>query len=72
MKTIGIDIGTTSISGTIIDVLSGEQLDIKTIPNRTKISGQPWSSEQDADQIYRICQSMVEEYGTLKNRNTPT
>lgn len=62
MKTIGIDIGTTSISGTIIDFLSGEQLDIKTIPNRTKISGQSWSSEQDADQIYRICQTMVEEF----------
>ncbi|MCD7818544.1 MAG: hypothetical protein LUH07_05790 [Lachnospiraceae bacterium] len=26
MKTLGIDIGTTSICGTIIDVLSGEQL----------------------------------------------
>ncbi|MCD8336381.1 MAG: hypothetical protein LUD18_03740 [Lachnospiraceae bacterium] len=62
MKTLGIDIGTTSISGTIIDVLSGEQLDIKTILNSTKISGQPWSSEQDADQIYRICQAMVEEF----------
>ncbi len=62
MKTLGIDIGTTSISGTIIDVLSGEQLDTKTIPNRTKIAGQPWRSEQDADQIYRICQTIITEY----------
>ncbi|MCC8044794.1 MAG: hypothetical protein LIP12_04750 [Clostridiales bacterium] len=62
MKTLGIDIGTTSISGTIIDVLSGKQLDTKTMLNSTQIVGQPWSSEQDAEQIYRICQRMVAEY----------
>lgn len=62
MKTIGIDIGTTSISGTVIDALSGEQLAIRTIPNRTKIAGPSWCSEQDAEQIYRICQAIVAEY----------
>lgn len=62
MKTIGIDIGTTSVSGTIIDVLSGEQLDTRTIPNRTKIAGQSWCSEQDAEQILRICQTINTEY----------
>jgi len=62
MKTLGIDIGTTSISGTIIDVLSGEQLDTKTTLNRTKIAGQPWRGEQDAEQIFRICQTIITEY----------
>lgn len=52
MQSIGIDIGTTTISLVILDRESGAVLESRTIANGTDIdTGREWESVQDADRI---------------------
>ena len=51
MKTIGIDIGTTSISASVFDTEHPERDDSCNIPNGSFIRGEEWESLQDPAQI---------------------
>lgn len=55
MKTIGIDIGTTSISASVIDTEHPERDDSCNIPNGSFLKGEEWESLQDPAQI--ICKA---------------
>lgn len=62
MKTIGIDIGTTTISLTAVDCSDGTLLVSKTIPNDSFIrTGNDWESLQDADKIRTRVQTALDE-----------
>lgn len=52
MKSIGIDIGTTTICGIVLDGQTGRVLQSKTIPNKTSVSGsRPYERLQDPELI---------------------
>ena len=62
MKTIGIDIGTTSVSSVVMDNESGMQVASKTLPNDTAILGKPWERQQDPNQIFEKCRALLDGY----------
>ena len=54
MKTLGIDIGTTSVSLSVLDGESGEQVKAVTVGNDSFIeTAEPWARLQDAEVIRR-------------------
>ena len=60
MKTIGIDIGTTSICAVLVHTETGEQLDAKTIPNSAGLkTKENWEKLQDPEQILSLCRSLI-------------
>lgn len=62
MNVIGIDIGTTSVSGVVMELLSGKQIASKTLPNNTEVAGEAWANEQDAEKIYEVCRNLIGEF----------
>ena len=65
MSYIGIDIGTTTISGLLIQERGGREIRRKTVPNTAKISADvPWKSLQDPRKIWEICRQMIAEFST--------
>ncbi len=62
MKAIGIDIGTTTISGVALDVEEGLVLEARTVENGSFIkTGQEWERIQDVDVILKKAVSLVDE-----------
>lgn len=63
MKTIGIDIGTTTICGVLIEAETGELLEAKTLPNSTQLeSAHEWEKIQNPKEIVRLCQTLAESF----------
>jgi len=61
--TIGLDVGTTTISGVVFDSEKNAVLATRTIPNTSQIiSDQPWEDLQDAAKIWAICQELLDGY----------
>lgn len=63
MKAIGLDIGTTTVCGVLVDAKTGELLDAKTLTNDSVIeSVHTYERTQDADKILVKCKNILEEY----------
>ena len=63
MKAIGLDIGTTTVCGVLVDAKTGELLDAKTLANDSAIeSAHTYERTQDADKIFAKCKNILEEY----------
>lgn len=63
MKAIGLDIGTTTVCGVLVDAKTGELLDAKTLTNDSVIeSVHTYERTQDADKILAKCKNILEEY----------
>ena len=62
MKAVGIDIGTTTICGIVIDTESGEVLDVKTLSNDAVMQGEAFERLQDPEKILRLVQRMYYEF----------
>ncbi|MEI8200861.1 MAG: FGGY family carbohydrate kinase [Eubacteriales bacterium] len=63
MKTIGLDIGTTSICGIMIDSVSGELIESRTRMNDSNISDTaPWEKCQDPSIILAHCKSILDDF----------
>lgn len=64
MKTIGIDIGTTTISGVVMENKTAEKartLEAKTIENGSFITtANEWEKIQDAEQIVSKAQGLLD------------
>lgn len=58
MKTLGIDIGTTTISAVVFDAASGV-LGAMNVKNDTFLPGQPWERIQDPEKILEKVQDCV-------------
>lgn len=64
MRAVGLDIGTTSISGVVIDTDIGAQLDSITVANDAALeTGRPWERVQDPEKIFSRCLSVIESLG---------
>ena len=62
MKTIGIDIGTTTISAVLLDAGKREVLWVKTVPNTSAIpSEKSFERLQDPGEILALCENLLEE-----------
>ena len=59
MKTLGLDIGTTTVSAVILD--SGRVLEAKTVKNGSFLPGAPWERLQDPEVIRETCKALVGE-----------
>lgn len=63
MKAIGLDIGTTTVCGVLVDAKTGKLLDAKTLTNDSVIeSVHTYERTQDADKILAKCKNILEEY----------
>lgn len=63
MQYIGLDIGTTTISGLLVDGISGRALMHQTIPNDAAIkSKHPWERQQDPERIFAICSGLLSDF----------
>ena len=60
MKAIGIDIGTTTVCGVVMDLDSRQVLEAKTLPNDSFLPSEDWEKIQDA-------QKLVDKAGHLAN-----
>ena len=62
MKAMGIDIGTTTISGVILDVEKKQVVETRTIPNGSFLStGKDWERMQDVSVILKKARALVDE-----------
>jgi len=62
VKTIGIDIGTTTISVVLLDGSTKEVLDLKAIPNTSAMETEhPFERIQDAEMILDSCDKLLHE-----------
>ena len=62
MKTIGIDIGTTTISGVVFDVDQKNVMESRTVSNGSFIpTKHDWERIQDVNQIIRKAQALLDE-----------
>lgn len=63
MKTVGLDIGTTTICAVLVDGESGELIEAKTLPNTAELeTTYVWEKLQNAEEIMTICRSLMEYY----------
>ena len=61
-RTIGLDIGTTTISAVLRDAETGAVLDGRTIPNDTNLpAAHPWEHMQDPEQIRKKSEALLAE-----------
>lgn len=64
-KTIGIDLGTTSISAVVLDADSGKVLEKKTIAGGTFLKTEwEWEKIQDAEEIIRKAEELIRGFCT--------
>ena len=62
MKAMGIDIGTTTISGVVLDVEKKQAVETRTIPNGSFLSsGKDWERIQNVSVILKKAQALVDE-----------
>jgi len=62
MKLIGLDIGTSTICGLVLDARSAEIVSLVTRPNTAGLHGQPWESLQDPHVILRTARQIVDGF----------
>ena len=62
MKAIGIDVGTTTVCGIVMDSENGKVMDVRTLSNDSVIQGKPYEWLQDPDRIWELVQQMMREF----------
>lgn len=63
MKTIGLDIGTTTVCGVLIDAQSGRMLEARTLPNDAAVPGaHPWERLQNPARLERLCRELIDRW----------
>lgn len=62
MKAMGIDIGTTTISGVVLDVEKKQVVETRTIPNGSFLpKRKDWERMQDVSVIFKKARVLVDE-----------
>ena len=68
MYSIGIDIGTTSVSGIIHDITTGEIIKSVTVPNDSFLqTALPWAKLQDPNRLLELSQGVLDELLSLES-----
>lgn len=62
MRTIGLDIGTTTICASVVDGADGTVLESRTVPNASFLTGlAPWQKQQDPRRIEKTARELTED-----------
>jgi sedoheptulokinase len=62
MRTIGIDIGTTTLSIALLEPGAGKVIEVKTVANTSSIESEnPYERIQDPEIILRLCKELLHE-----------
>ena len=62
MKVIGIDMGTSTISGVVADSISGAVLAVRNIPNKSTVSTpNGWERIQDGDKACQAAKAVLDQ-----------
>ena len=61
MKAIGIDIGTTTVCGVVLDTENRRVVEARTLPNSGFLPSQPWEKIQDAQALVKTAAGLAEE-----------
>lgn len=68
MKAIGIDIGTTTVCGIVIDAENGKVLNVETLANDSLIEGETYEWIQNPERIWELVQKLYQEFtGTYQD-----
>lgn len=59
MKTLGLDIGTTTLSAVVLE--EKQILAVRNVPNDTFLPGEPWERKQDPGRIWEMCRALVQQ-----------
>lgn len=62
MKAIGIDIGTTTVCGIVMDAADGRVLAVQTLPNDSVIKGESFEWLQDPERIWKLVEKLYREF----------
>lgn len=62
MKTVGIDIGTTTVCGIVLDTQTGEVADVCTLANDAAIKGKDFERLQDAQRIWELTSGIYHRF----------
>ena len=62
MKTVGIDIGTTTICGIVIDTETGKAATVQTLPNDSVLAGEEFAWLQDPERIWELVQKLYRDF----------
>lgn len=62
MKAMGIDIGTTTACGILLDTESGAVVDVRTLANDSVMEGKSFEWLQDPERIWELVQQMYAEF----------
>ena len=65
MKAVGIDIGTTTVCGIVMDVETGKVLEVRTLSNNSVIQRESFARLQDPAVIWSLVQKMYQEFTGL-------
>lgn len=73
MKTIGMDIGTTTVCAVLTDAETGELLDAKTLTNDAHLkSERSWERIQNPTRILELCRQLLADYLGSSGKNQRT
>lgn len=62
MKAMGIDVGTTTVCGIVLDTETGKVVDVRTLANDSVIEGESYEWLQGPDRIWELVQQMYQEF----------
>ena len=62
MKAMGIDVGTTTVCGIVLDTDTGKVIDVRTLANDSVIEGESYEWLQGPDRIWELVQQMYQEF----------
>ena len=63
MKTIGLDIGTTTVCGMLVDADTGRMLQSRTLPNDAALPGvHAWERLQSPARLEELCRTLVDRW----------
>lgn len=62
MKAMGIDVGTTTVCGIVLDTETGKVIDVRTLANDSVIEGESYEWLQGPDRIWELVQQMYQEF----------
>ena len=62
MKAIGIDVGTTTVCGIVMDAENGKIVDVQTLSNDSVINGESFEWLQDPNRIWELVHQMYQDF----------
>ena len=62
MKAIGIDVGTTTVCGIVMDAENGKIVDVQTLSNDSVIKGESFEWLQDPNRIWELVHQMYQDF----------